>query len=139
MNNMQTFLAAVSFLLFQLSPAYGEYYKKVNEQVEFENANAKCQEIYGTDLASLHSDRDWKSALATCGSSGPCWLGGVHGTVNKNDDSTTYEVSTDFINYNWQWMDGSEWNYNNWGEFNNVPQGEGRTGEYFTCIWDIWH
>eukprot|EP01084_Bolivina_argentea_P206694 352822_1 len=50
---------ALSFALLGLSLAY---------------ANTKSQELYGTNLASIHSQNDFDSASDVCGTAGVCWI-----------------------------------------------------------------
>ncbi len=43
------------------------------------NANAKCQEMYATDLESIHSKYDFDAVIDTCGTIG---LMVHHGMMN---------------------------------------------------------
>ncbi len=50
---------------------------------------------------NIHSKYDFDSVIDTCGTIGPC------------------------PGSNWQWIDGSSWDYEYWGSFADIKQGQG--------------
>eukprot|EP01084_Bolivina_argentea_P158695 276421_1 len=60
----------------------------------------ECKSIYGTELASIHNDRDQSEVYNICKSTGTnnCWIGGTDVTSEGN----------------WTWFDGTTWDYHKW-------------------------
>ena len=75
-----------------------------SSSMSFSKAESYC-ESQGTHLASIHNDAENEAALDTC-TGGDCWIG-----LQCYDNDQ----------FDFEWMDGTEWDYKNWnnGEPNN--------------------
>ena len=82
------------------SPTKGEDIQFIvgTENMNFSAAEAWCVE-QGSHLASIHSDWENEVAYTKCG--GECWIGLE--CIDKDQ-------------YDYEWMDGSDWDYTNWNE-----------------------
>ena len=91
----------------------------VETQLTANEANDYCQTKYGTSLASIHSQQDQDYITNNCvPHNTQQQIGCIIGATDQYNER--YTSGTD-----WQWFDGSPFNYSNWAsnEPNNYNAG----------------
>merc|ERR1712129_288081 len=82
----------------------------------WDEAQAACQETFGTDLASLHSMSDYDAAYEICQSKGAdCWIG-----LHRNSEDAS----------GWKWSDGSTVDFGSDFSGSVFPWAEGEPNDF---------
>ena len=109
-----------TFDTISISPSIWFYNPHHAKQEDHQNHAKK----YGGNLASFHSAEELNSVISKFDNRASCWIGGKR-------KSTGWEFFTRITRSNigdsseWEWYDGSSWDYTNWhtNEPNNYKEG----------------
>merc|ERR1719464_2001308 len=96
---MAEFVVIFSYLL-SVHFTNGQRYLFINLARQWEVAEIYCQDIYGTNLASIHSQSQQDEATATCDDNVKCWIG-----LNDRD-----------VEGIWKWSDGTAVDIEFWSD-----------------------
>eukprot|EP01083_Nonionella_stella_P044991 120996_1 len=105
---MATLLVLLIMFLFGSIPSISQRYVFVDDLIRNSEGETCCQRLYGTSLASIHSDSDNLEAQTLCAPQPTderpsCQIG-------LND----YAIEADSNGSNFVWTDGSVLDYQNW-------------------------
>lgn len=109
-----------TFGTISISPSIWFYNPEHAKQEDHQNHAQK----YGGNLASFHSAEELNSVISKFNNKASCWIGGLRKS-RVWDFFTRITRSNIGDSSEWEWYDGSSWDYTNWhsGEPNNYTEG----------------
>ena len=109
-----------TFGTISISPSIWFYNPEKAKQEDHQNHAQK----YGGNLASFHSAEELNSVISKFDNKASCWIGGKR---KSNNSGWWVKLTRSTIGNSseWEWYDGSSWDYTNWhtNEPNNYKEG----------------